>query len=575
MPGGSEPLVSRMWQPVPDCRETQVYPLIRKVDAISSDAYLIRTPDALVLIDPGDLAEQATHLAAIIRQIHTEKPLPLLVVLTHAHTDHFLATPSISMQANLETFLVAIHTCGAQAVESADRGVTQAELMDREIPPLRIDLRLFSETGDGREAPVRQATSGGTTFTVVRESPAYGLAHELIHLGGGSSIEVYHTPGHSPDSCCIRIGGLLFIGDLLFAASPGMAGIRGWNQEALLVSLDGVEAFLSHGGITAVCPGHGRVLTTEDATRMLRGVRKDAHLLSSITEMNRERSRKTAAFAEDCMDQVHELFTVMTGRLYFVSFVLDELGERETATGVPAFIRGEVIDDLLDSFAAFTREYHASRQAPIHLALKGGQVIGKLERSFDQSALAQIIDPTLVQRAGRLLADYTTMLRGFNPPPDRGEYDLRDLLRTCIADHTLRRQTDEDALAATDDDATFGRLLLARIGTPPLLEDVTVTFEASPKMLNVAVDRVRFLDLVTYLLEDLVGTGATAVTIRAGKEDASVVATLSGTCGETPATCGGDPRRYLYWLGERAGGALHFEEMEGSRSYSIRFPSAA
>jgi hypothetical protein len=399
-----------------------------------------------------------------------------------------------------------------------------------------------------------------------------GLPHEQLVLGPGTQIDLYHTPGHTPDSCCIRIGRLLFTGDLLFAASPGIAGISGWSQEALIRSLGGVRALLSHGGIEAICPGHGPTTSVEDGVRMLDAVERDARLLTGIAEWNMDRSRQTAAFAEECMEQVSELFTVMTGRLYYVSHVMDELGESDTAEALHALIRGEAIDDLIDSFDAFNREYHSGKYVPTNLALKGGQVSGMLQRSFNQDALTQIIDPTLVTRAEHLLGDYIIMLRGFTPPRQIALHDLWRLLETGIASNTTRSCSDEEILASADDDAAFGRLLLARIGMPPLLGDVAVDFVPDVEPLPVLVDRERFLDLVTYLLEELVGTGARAIAVRAGRAGEGVAVAMSGTDCAGPSR-GRAPLGFLFGLCERAGGMLSFDEGAGSRQFTIRFAS--
>ena len=139
------------------------------------------------------------------------------------------------------------------------------------------------------------------------------LPRERIVFGPGPALEILHTPGHSPDSICLRVCGLLFIGDILFAANPGVAGMRGWDQAALICSLDGILALLSGGWVSYVCPGHGRVIPLDDAIRVLSAVRTDALALANIAELNRDRAVQTAAFAEDCMEQVNELFTVMAG----------------------------------------------------------------------------------------------------------------------------------------------------------------------------------------------------------------------------------------------------------------------
>jgi hypothetical protein len=139
--------------------------------------------------------------------------------------------------------------------------------------------------------------------------------------------------------------------------------------------------------------------------------------------------------------------------------------------------------------------------------------------------------------------------------------------------HTIRPCSDEDILASADDEAAFGRLLLARIGMPPLLSEVAVDLDIGTDPLPVLADRDRVLDLMTYLLEDLVGTGARAIAIHAGRGGEAAVATISGTCCAEPSG-GGRPRRFLYGLCERAGGTLAFGGPTGSRSFTIGFASS-
>jgi hypothetical protein len=166
------------------------------------------------------------------------------------------------------------------------------------------------------------------------------------------------------------------------------------------------------------------------------------------------------------------------------------------------------------------------------------------------------------------------MLRGFSPPRNIADADLNLLLNACLEGHAAHSGSDEDVLASVDDPAAFGRMLLARIGTPPLLADVAVTFGTDSETLTVPVDRERLLDLITYLLEDLVGTGAHAITVHTGEEGTAVVVTIAGT-GCTGRAGGGTPRRFLSGLCERAGGVLESGEVEGSREYTIRFSTAA
>ncbi|MDT8357902.1 MAG: MBL fold metallo-hydrolase [Methanomicrobiaceae archaeon] len=565
MPRGSGSLVPLQWQPAPDCKDTLIYPFIRKVDTTSSNSFLVRTPDVIILVDPGGLPEQAAHTSSLIQAVQEEEALPLVVILTHSHVDHYVGALSAPHLSGPKTAVVAVQESGAGVVESADRRMTQAAVLGRELAPLRVDLQLLAK---GR-GTARYSFANGATITVVPGTPEGGLSCEEISFGNGPRMVAYHTPGHSPDSCCFRMGGLLFTGDILLATSPGIAGISGWDQEALIRSLDGVRALLSGGGIEAVCPGHGYVLSTEDALRMVDAVQRDARRLTGIAELGPGRARQAAAFAEDCMEQVHELFTVMAGRLYYVSHVMEELEEPGIAGGLDALVRGDVIDEVLEGFDAFNQEYHSGKYVPLNLALKGGQVVGKLQRSFDQEQLGQIIDPTIVRRAERLLGDYITMLRGFDLPSEIAMHDLRQLIEECISGHTVRSSSDDDVLASVDDEAAFGRMLLARIGMPPLLADTKVTADLGAGEIPALVDPERFLDLLTYLLEDLVGGEASAITVRIEREAGAAVLSLRGD-----SVAGGTkPFRFLYSLCERAGGTLDFDETEGTRCFTIRVAS--
>ena len=569
MPGGDAALLSLSWQPVPGAPGARIYPLIRKIDTISSNSYLIQTGDVILLIDPGGLAEQSAQLARVIEEIREGNDRPVFVVLTHAHIDHFLGTQCTPAFAHTGAVVFAVQEAGAAALERGDGKLTQAELLGRTISPIRIGLPLITDDRSGYcNIPLSLAFSNGATVTITRGETAAGLAVEKIQFGSGPSLAVYHTPGHSPDSICIRMGRLLFIGDVLFAANPGIAGLCGWDQAALIRSLDGISALLAEGGIDFILPGHGRVIAAADAGRMFEAIRTDALALENIAELNRERAIDTAAFAEECMEQVNELFTIMAGRLYYVSYVMEELGEEDVAAEVKSLIKGDMNDELLEAFRSFADEHHKGSGVSIHLALKAGQVIAKLERSFDGAELAHIIDPSLVQRAARLLSDYTTMLRGFCPPGEREECDLVRHLEAQVTGLSVPACSDEDLLSSADDDSAFTQLLLRRIGMQPLLSDIAFTFSAGEPHIFAAVDHDDLSDLVTYILEELVGTGADAITLTIHCDDKHAIITLTGTgCTASDAMKAGEG--FLERLCVRAGGTLSSATDGRERKYTI------
>lgn len=569
MPGGNEPLISLSWQPVPGAPGAQIYPLIRKSDTISSNSYLIQTEDVILLIDPGGLAEQSAQLAQVIEEIRGDNDRPVFIFLTHAHVDHFFGTQGIPAFTHPDAVVFAVQEAGAASLERGDGKLTQADLLGRTISPVRIGLSLLTDERSGSCGfPISRVFPNGATVTITPGLSRGGLLQERIRFGSGPSLEVYHTPGHSPDSICLRLGGLLCIGDVLFAANPGIAGLCGWDQSALIRSLDGCESLIADGEIDFVLPGHGRVIMAADARRMFSSIRTDALALENIAELNSERAIETAAFAEDCMEQVNELFTIMAGRLYYVSYVMDELGEADVAEKLSCLIKGNVIDDLLEAFRSFSEEHHKKGGVSIHMALKAGQIIARLERSFDRAGLAHIIDPALVERAARLLSDYTTMLRGFCPPCELSECDLVLYIEALMTGLSVPACSDDNLLSSADDDSAFSRALLKRIGMQPLLSDVEFSFRSAEKHLIVIIDHDDLTDLVTYILEDLVGTGSDTITVHIGRSGDLAHLTISGTGGVTTAGTG-KGHGFLQRLSERAGGTLLFSNAGDLRRYVV------
>lgn len=71
---------------------------------------------------------------------------------------------------------------------------------------------------------------------------------------GEISIELLHTPGHTPGSLCFRVGDALVSGDTLFLQGCGRVDLPGGNADDLFRSLrDRIGAL---PGETVVYPGH-------------------------------------------------------------------------------------------------------------------------------------------------------------------------------------------------------------------------------------------------------------------------------------------------------------------------------
>ena len=83
---------------------------------------------------------------------------------------------------------------------------------------------------------------------------ALPLHHDETVDIGGASARVIHTPGHTPGSICILVGGAVLTGDTLFPGGPG----RTRTNEALLQEVDSIASrLLVLPPETLVLPGHG------------------------------------------------------------------------------------------------------------------------------------------------------------------------------------------------------------------------------------------------------------------------------------------------------------------------------
>ncbi|MBA7608450.1 Hydroxyacylglutathione hydrolase GloC [subsurface metagenome] len=71
---------------------------------------------------------------------------------------------------------------------------------------------------------------------------------------GDLTLEVLHTPGHTPDSLCFRLGHYLLSGDTIFTGGPGKTG----SPAALKQIIESItEKIFILPDDTQIYPGHG------------------------------------------------------------------------------------------------------------------------------------------------------------------------------------------------------------------------------------------------------------------------------------------------------------------------------
>lgn len=82
---------------------------------------------------------------------------------------------------------------------------------------------------------------------------------------GALTFGVIHTPGHTPGSVALSLGGVLFTGDTLFAGGVGRTDFSYGDERALYRSIR--EKLFTFPDDTVIYPGHGPASTIGDEKR--------------------------------------------------------------------------------------------------------------------------------------------------------------------------------------------------------------------------------------------------------------------------------------------------------------------
>ena len=509
----NKPPESEVWQRVPGTKNVKIYPYFRKVDILSSNSYIISSDRYIVLIDPGGLKEQADLLLREVDLLLSENPRPVIVCLTHIHIDHCYQLMHHEGFFKRKGFSIMVQEAGAAALETCDRQATIADLVRQDLGELSVDCRLLT-TGERESGQETTIDLGGhrciTCHEPVKMDDGRIICCQTIPLSEDERMECIHTPGHSPDSICIRIGSVFITGDLTFATAPAIAGITGWDRDQLLDTIDKVLWLLKPGEIAIALPGHGRPIDLPALQKTLKFLKSEAEGLAGIKKVSPEWVEETARYGQQLMGEVERLFTIIAGRLVYIAHVLDELEESGEADRLRGLINAGMVDEILADFNQFSADFHAGKYAPIHLTLKAGQIFSKLDRLFEGEVLSTVLDLSLIRRAGRLLQDYSSTFRGFKPVFRPEAADLAGLTGALHSALTTPPYREEDILDA-ENEQDFVRALILRIAYINPFEKTGISIRYGAPIPPVLLDRDRFSDSVLFLVEKCAARGATGI----------------------------------------------------------------
>jgi hypothetical protein len=401
------------------------------------------------------------------------------------------------------------------------------------------------------------------------------LQRQWLSLGAGSRLEIYHTPGHSPCSISLRVGSLLMLGDLPFAASPGVCGLDGWNHTDFLETLRKVDWLLETPLITVCCPGHGYCFPAQSMREKLQLMQAEASNLTDVPLMDTERIGALKTYVDELLEETAALFTIFSGRLFTVSYYLSLMMEEDRVAGrVLATLNIDDIDRILSDFRRFVEEFNTSAIPEWTVVLKGVQVAGSLQQILSAEHVQQLLDLSLVRRAQRRLEDFLSAARGLQflqteQPAAVNELIAQILARAKSAD----KRESTDLMAAAEDEEQFVEALTRRLGTYAPLRDVEFEFAPTmrPTIANIGAERLD--DILTNLIEGMAGMGVKHIELATGVPSNDVEIRLSSR--ERMDLAGLGRRRLdlynrtLGWLG----GSLECNQHEGRAEFLIRLPA--
>ena len=182
------------------------------VGPIQANCYILGCEETLeaAVIDPGGEADR------ILRSL-AESKLTLKVILnTHGHFDHVAANRRVKEVTDAQ---IMIHSLDAPMLEN-----------------LSSSAATWGLSAENSPQPDRLLVEGETvTF-------------------GKVSLNVIHTPGHTPGGVSFFADNMVFVGDTLFAGSVGRTDFPGGDALTLKNSIQ--QKLFTLGDAVAVYPGH-------------------------------------------------------------------------------------------------------------------------------------------------------------------------------------------------------------------------------------------------------------------------------------------------------------------------------
>lgn len=521
------------WNQIPGTNNNLLYPFIRPVDIFCSNSYIIQTQSQIIIIDPGTDRQQITKIISLVDEILKVKPLKVFIYLTHCHGDHCCGISQIIDCPDFEKYVI-IHNEGARAFLNKNTTLIQTELIGFDLPEIKSFSNFLLQKTDDTSFENFLCLADYSLLKIKKDTISISAEDNLMLYEisyDEDKIIMYHTPGHSPDSCCIKIGDILFMGDLPFSSNLLIAGIYGWSQKDLLSSLKNIINIIDKENVKYFCSGHGDVLDYSIMKKLLEKNLKDSVSINNIYTIDSSRAKKLTEYSRLLLKEAQSIFVVIAGRIFRASHYLSDLGEEDASQKLDSLIDYKAIDDFISDFSKFTNEYEQNKAADISLALKGVAFVKRIEKIFNPAILQNLIDDTLLKRASRLLTDFINAARGIKVYTDFSPCDLNLVINKIIL--SAKKSVNESLrlFDTTDDEALFVQELAKRFAHVPVLEKIDFEFIPQTNLSQIQISEERLFNIINTIFEHLSICGAKKIKIKtyqkSGKNYLEIITEIS------------------------------------------------
>lgn len=192
-------------------RLVTIIPLALGPLAVNTYILICRHTRQAAIIDPAGEPHR------IIDTLASQGTTPAMILNTHGHPDHLLANAALKTALGIPVWM---H---------------------------------HSDTGLYADSPAVDELERQTGLSVDTRADRLLDEGSPIQLGE-VPIQVLHTPGHTPGSCCFLAAGNLFTGDTLFVGDAGRTDLKGGSLNTLIDSIE--NKLLALADDTRIWPGH-------------------------------------------------------------------------------------------------------------------------------------------------------------------------------------------------------------------------------------------------------------------------------------------------------------------------------